>query len=121
MRNILLLLALAGFAPASHADAVLSSRTARATAGGELQLDLTITNDGVGTTVIDVPSPVHLRFEDAEHVAMIEFRPDRSGSFEVQPQSFVRVRLIGALPREAEGQAVLKPAGRSEERRVGEG
>jgi phospholipase A1/A2 len=109
MRHILLLLL--ALAPASHADAVLSSRTARATAGGELQLDLTITNDGSGSTVIDVPSPLHVRFEDAGHVALIEFRPDRSGRLEVQPQGFVRVRLTGALPREAKGQALLKPAG----------
>jgi phospholipase A1 len=98
-------------APLARADAILSARSVRVDAGGELDLSLTITNDGAAPLHMDLPSPVHLRYEDAARVAVLDFEPDRSGRIEVQPQGFVRIRLRGSAPQDANGPAVLSPTG----------
>lgn len=112
MRQFLFLaFAFALITPDARADAVLSARSARVDAGGPIDLDLTITNEGGDSLFIDLPSPLHLRLEDPGRVALLDFKPARSGRIEVKSQGFVRVRLSGVMPRDANGAVVLKPTG----------
>lgn len=112
MRHVLLLLfAYALIVPAVRAEAVLSARNSHVEAGGPLDLDLTVTNESGDPVFTDLSSPLHLRFEQTGHVALLSFQTDRSGRIEVKPQGFVRVRLSGVVPADADGAAVLTLTG----------
>jgi phospholipase A1 len=72
---------------------------------------LTFTNESDDPQLVDLPSPLHLELEDDRRVATLDFQPDRDGRIEVKPQGFVRVRLSGMVPVDAEGAVRLKPTG----------
>ena len=95
----------------ANADIVISSPTARAAPGANVELDMTITNDKSEPLVVDLPTPLRVRFENATAVSTLDFTPDRSGRIEVAPREFARVKLTGTLPAQAEGTAILSPAG----------
>lgn len=95
----------------SHADMILSTPAAQVVSGSAFQLDLTITNSESTPRTVDVPSPVHVRFETPSAISIIELTPERSGALTVAPNGFVRVKLQGSLPQGAEGVATLVPTG----------
>lgn len=98
-------------AGSANADVILSLPEVRAVAGASLSLDLTIVNDEPEPLVVELPAPVHVRYESADAVAILEFTPQRSGRIEVAPREFARVRLTGRLPAEAQGSVTLAPTG----------
>ena len=107
-----LLLALLSLASSSaYADMILSTPAAQVVSGSAFQLELTITNSESTPLTVDVPSPVHVRFETPSAISIIELTPERSGALTVAPGGFVRVKLHGALPARAEGVATLVPTG----------
>jgi outer membrane phospholipase A len=95
----------------ANADLVISSPTARAAPGANVELDLTITNEKGESLVVDLPTPLRVRFETDTAVTTLEFTPQRSGRIEVAPREFARVKLTGALPAQGQGTAMLTPAG----------
>lgn len=105
------LLALVLPAAAVHADIIISSRNAHAVPGAPLELELTITNDQAEPLLVDLPSPLHVKFETATAVGTLEFIPERSGPIRVAPREFTKVRLRGSMPGEAQGTATLLPTG----------
>lgn len=96
---------------AAGADMVISLPKVNAAPGALLELDLTITNDKDEPLVVELPSPLRVRYESASAVSMLEFTPERSGRLEVAPRQFTRVRLRGMLPARAHGTATLVPTG----------
>lgn len=110
IRTLLLALtSLVGFG--AHADMILSTPSAQVVAGLPFQLDLTITNSESSPLTVDVPSPVHVRFETPAAISIIELTPERSGPMTVAPNGFVRLKLQGSMPAKAEGVATLVPTG----------
>lgn len=103
-----LLLMHAGIA---RADMIISLPNVSAAPGAEFQLDLTITNDKDEPLAVELPSPLHVRYESAKAVSTLEFTPERSGRIEVAAHQFTRVRLTGKLPADAKGVATLLPTG----------
>ncbi|HEY4366418.1 MAG TPA: phospholipase A [Steroidobacteraceae bacterium] len=95
----------------ANADIVITSPIARAAPGARVELDLTITNDESEPLVIDLPTPLRVRFESAAATSILEFTPARSGRIEVAPHEFARVKLTGTLPAQVAGTAILAPAG----------
>lgn len=95
----------------ANAALVVSSTTARAAPGALLHLDLTITNDESEPLVVDLPTPMRVRFENETAVSTLDFIPARSGRIEVAPREFVRIRLSGTLPAQAQGTVTLIPSG----------
>jgi outer membrane phospholipase A len=93
------------------ADIVISLPKTTAVPGAPLQLDLTITNEQTQPLILELPSPLHVRFESATAVSTLEFTPERSGRIEVAPREFARVRLTGTIPAQAQGTATLLPTG----------
>lgn len=110
MRTLLAIVALA-MGAATHADIILSTPDAQVVSGTTLYLDLTITNSEAAPLVVQVPSPVHVRFETPKALTVIELTPERSGPIEVAPGGFTRIRLQGAMPAQVEGIATLVPTG----------
>src|SRR5687768_8749694 len=107
-----LLLALLSLASLSaHADIILSTPAAQVVSGSGFQLDLTITNSASEPLTVDLPSPLHVRFETPAAISIIEITPERSGAITVAPGGFTRVKLQGSLPSGAEGVATLVPTG----------
>lgn len=96
---------------AADADIVLSSRTTHAEPGAQMQADLTITNERTEPLIIELPDPLHMRFETAAAVSTLSFIPSRSGAIAVQPGGFVKIALLGTLPAEVQGTATLVPTG----------
>jgi len=107
----LLLLALLVFAGSANAEMILSLPKVSAVPGAQFELDLTIANDKSEPLIVELPTPLHVRFETATVVSTLEFTPARSGRIEVAPREFVRVRLTGKIPAEASGTATLLPTG----------
>jgi phospholipase A1 len=95
----------------ASADMIISLPKVSAVPGAPLELDLTITNDQDETLVVELPSPLHVRYESANAVSTLQFTPERSGRLEVAPGQFARVRLKGMLPAQAQGTATLIPTG----------
>ena len=107
-----LLLALVSLASLSaHADMILSTPAAQVVSGLPFQLDLTITNSESEPLTVNLPSPVHVRFETPSAISIIEIVPERSGPITVAPGGFTRVKLQGSMPEKAEGVATLVPTG----------
>lgn len=107
-----LLLALVSLASlGAHADIILSTPAAQVVSGAPFQLELTITNGESEPLTVDLPSPVHVRFETPAALSIIELTPERSGPLTVAPGGFTRVKLQGSLPARAEGVATLVPTG----------
>lgn len=98
-------------AGAIRADMVLSLPKVVAAPGAPLELDLTITNDKNEPLVVDLPSPMHLRYDSATAVSTLQFTPERAGRIELAPGQFTRVRLRGRLPDGASGVATLTATG----------
>lgn len=105
---VLALLVLAGSA---NAEMILSLPKVSAMPGAPFVLDLTIVNDKSEPLIVELPTPLHVRFETATAVSTLEFTPERSGRIEVATREFVRVRLNGKIPAEASGAATLLPTG----------
>jgi phospholipase A1 len=99
------------FAQSASADMVLSTRSPQAAPGGALELTLTITNDADQPLVIDLPSPLHLRFDVGVAVTILDVAPDRAGEIVLDPGRFLSVRLRGQLPREVQGVATITATG----------
>ena len=97
-------------APAS-ADIILSSPVARAETGAEMQLVLTITNDKAEPLDIEIPSPLHVRFETKTGVATLDLAPDPAGPLVIPPREFRKIQLKGIVPADAEGIATLSATG----------
>jgi phospholipase A1 len=95
----------------ASADMIISLPKVNAVPGAPLELDLTITNDKNEPLIVELPSPLHVRYESANSVATLEFTPERSGRVEIAPGQFARVRLKGTLPSQARGTATLIPTG----------
>jgi outer membrane phospholipase A len=95
----------------AHADITLSTPDAQIVAGRPFQLDLTITNSDSEPLTVDLPAPLHVRFETPAAISIIELTPERSGVLTVAPGGFARVKLKGSLPQGAEGVATLVPTG----------
>lgn len=110
IRQLLLALIVSTSAQA-HADIILSTPSAQVVSGMPLQLDLTITNGGAEPVVVELPSPIHVRFETPGTLSVIELTPERSGRIEVAPGGFTRVKLEGSVPAQIEGVATLVPTG----------
>lgn len=110
MRTLFAMAALATGA-AAHADLILSTPAAQVVSGTTLYLDLTITNSGVEPLVLDLPSPVHVRFETPAALSVIELTPARSGPIEVAAGEFIRIKLQGVMPAGVQGVATLVPTG----------
>ena len=99
------------YACIANADLVISSPATLVAPGANVELDLTITNGKSEPLVIDLPTPLRVRFENATATSTLEFTPARSGRIEVAPREFARVRLRGTLPTQVQGTAILVPAG----------
>lgn len=95
----------------AQADIVLSTPAAQVVSGSPFQLELTITNSEPEPLTVDVPSPLHVRFETPAAISIIEITPERSGLITVAPGGFARVQLQGSLPQGAQGVATLVPTG----------
>jgi outer membrane phospholipase A len=95
----------------ASADMVISLPKVSAVPGAPLDLDLTITNDKQEPLVLDLPTPLHVRYESAQAIGTLPFTPERSGRVVIAPGQFTRVRLRGTLPAEAHGTATLIPTG----------
>jgi len=93
------------------ADVILSSASVRAESGASLQLILTITNDQAEPLSIDIPAPLHVRFETAKGVATLDLTPDLSGPLVIAPREFRKIQLDGSVPAGAEGVATLATTG----------
>lgn len=108
MKTFLWLLACVALASATaHAEIIVSMPQGEVAAGQPLALDLTILNTADEVLVVDVSSPVHVRFETAEAVTTLEFVPERSGQVEVAPREFVKIPMSSAVPALAQGVAKL--------------
>lgn len=106
-----LLLALAWLPIAAQADFIISAPDTRIAAGKPLELQLTITNDSEEVLIVDVPHPLHVRFQTAIEVATLDMEPDRRGRIEIAPRGFVNVGLKGTTPATVQGVATLIPTG----------
>lgn len=111
MRHLIILWSALLPAIAAHADIVISSRNTHAVPGAPLELELTITNEQTEPWLLDLPSPLHVKFETATAVSVLEFIPERAGPIQVAPREFAKVRLHGSMPAEAQGTATLLPTG----------
>ena len=100
-------------AATARADVVLSTPAPQVAAGAPLELTLTVTNDSQEPLALTLSSPMHVRFETADHVAVGEFVPEVSGALSVEPGRFARVRLRGVAPAEMRGSVTLQPTGLS--------
>ena len=110
LRKLLLaLLSLASLG--AHADIILSTPAAQVVSGSGFQLDLTITNSESEPLTVNLPSPLHVRFETPAAISIIQLTPERSGPITVKPGEFAHVKLQGSLPARAEGVATLVPTG----------
>ena len=69
----------------AHADMILSTPAAQVVSGSDFQLELTITNSESTPLTVDVPSPVHVRFETPSAISIIQLTPERSGALTVAP------------------------------------
>jgi phospholipase A1 len=107
-----LLLALLSLASlGAHADIILSTPAAQVVSGSGFRLELTITNGESEPLTVNLPSPLHVRFETPSAISIVELTPERSGAITVAPGGFARVKLEGSLPARAEGVATLVPTG----------
>lgn len=95
----------------TRAEVTLATPHAQVVSGTQVQLDLIITNSDPQPLVVEIPAEVHVRFETPAALSVIEFVPERSGSVEVAPGSFTRMKLQGRLPENVEGVATLVPTG----------
>jgi len=111
MRNIVAALLVTLLPLAAHAEMVISSRSTHVAPGAPLELDFTITNDQAQPLLIELPPSLHVRLETAAAVSTLEFTPERSGPISVAPREFVRVKLKGSIPAQAQGTVTLTPTG----------
>ncbi|HKE92724.1 MAG TPA: phospholipase A [Povalibacter sp.] len=95
----------------ARADIVVSSNSARATAGAPLELVATITNDDSQPLTLELPEQLHLRVETHAAVSVREFAPEQSGTLTVAAGRFFRVRLHGSLPENLQGPVTLTLTG----------
>jgi outer membrane phospholipase A len=95
----------------ASAAIILSSPAARAEIGAPLQLLLTITNEQPEPLSIDIPSPLHVRFETAKGIATLDLTPDASGPLVIAPREFLSIKLKGVVPTGAEGVATIATTG----------
>ena len=100
-------------ATSATGEVVLSTSAPHAAAGTLLELTLTITNDSQQPLDLMLSSPMHVRFETADHVAVGEFLPEVSGALSIEPGRFARVRLRGTAPADLRGPVTLQPTGLS--------
>ncbi len=110
MRTMFLLLAVC-VSTAAAADVTLSSSQVRFSAGGVVDLIMTITNDSAESLRVDLPERVHVRLETPQAVSTLEFVPQRSGEIVVGQNQFARIPLRGAVPNSAIGQVTLQLTG----------
>jgi len=92
-------------------EVVISASQVRVVAGAPLQLELTMLNEASQARIVEVPNPVHLRFETQGAVGTLDFVPERSGEIEVAPHGYERLALRGHVPDDARGVATLSPTG----------
>ena len=95
----------------AHSEVILSTASPRVEAGSAIELRMTIANDGSSPLQVDIPAPVHLRFETDTALATLDAMPDRTGVLEIAPNGFVFVRLRATIPSEITGSAVLTTTG----------
>ncbi len=111
MRNAFAVLTVALLSFAAHAEMIISSRNTHVAPGAPLELDLTITNDQAQPLLIELPPTLHVRLETAAAVSTLEFTPERSGPISVAPREFIRVKLAGSIPAQAQGTVTLAATG----------
>lgn len=111
--NILRLLAASAMLACSiaRADIIVSAPGGQVVAGAPLTLDLTILNTQGEPLVVDIPSPLHVRFETAEAVTTLELEPERGGLVEIAPREFLKIGVSGVVPAGAQGIAKLVLSG----------
>lgn len=95
----------------SAADMVLSAPNAHVAPGAPLALDLTILNSADEPYTFELPQPLHVRFETATTVSILELEAQHGGSYTLAPHGFTTVQLTGTVPATAQGPARLKPTG----------
>ncbi|MET0499332.1 MAG: phospholipase A [Steroidobacteraceae bacterium] len=111
MNRFFLAAMLLGASGSACADIILSSPVARAETGAPMQLVLTITNDDAEPLDIEIPSPLHVRFETKTGVATLDLTPDPAGPLVIAPREFRKIQLKGIVPADAEGIATLSATG----------
>jgi phospholipase A1/A2 len=95
----------------SEAGIVISIANPRVAPGSPVELTMTIANDSPDPMTVDLPSPLHLRFETKSVVTILDFTPSRIGAMTVEPGSFSVINLQGVVPSAAEGFAVVTATG----------
>lgn len=90
---------------------LLSAPRTSVPAGAPLQLELTILNGRSEPLAIELPPRLHLRFETAAAVGVLEFAPERSGTLQVAAGGFVRIALRGHAPPNANGVVTVTSTG----------
>jgi len=111
MCRLIFVLVVSMWAYDAYADMTLSTDLPRVAPGGTLELKLTITNEGREALTVEIPEPLHLRFDTGNAVTILDVMPDRVGDISIEPNGFVIVRLRGPLPNEASGVATLTATG----------
>ncbi len=96
---------------AAKAETVLSMTGPRATAGGPVELVMTIMNAGDSALTMELPEHVHVRLETPTAVSTLELAPDLTGTLTIPSREFQKIRLRGTLPADAQGQVVLTSMG----------
>ncbi len=110
MRHLLITILLMS-STVAHAETVLSTIGPRATAGGPIELVLTITNADASTLTMELPEQLHVKLETPTAVSTLELTPDLIGTVTIPAREFQKVRLRGTLPAAAQGQVVLTAMG----------
>ena len=110
MRVISFLLLLS-IAISTRADITLSTTQPRGAPGGNIDLKLTITNEGAEALTINVPTPMRIRLDTGTAVTVLDVTPDRTGEVVIPANQFAIVRLQGTLPSAAEGVVTLSATG----------
>lgn len=95
----------------ASADILLSSPVVRVESNAPLALVLTITNAESKTLNVDIPSPLHVRFETATGIATLDLTPDIVGALAIAPREFRQIHLRGSVPADARGVATLSTTG----------
>jgi len=111
MRATIAALLVALLPVAAYAEIVISSRSTHVAPGAPLELDFTITNDQAQPLLIELPPSLHVRLETVAAVSTLEFTPERSGPISIAPREFVKVKLQGSMPAQAQGTVTLVPTG----------
>lgn len=95
----------------ARAEALLSSSTTRVAADSELELTLTLLNEGEAPLTTTIGDEVHVQVQTATALTRMHFVAERRGSIEVAPGKLARIKLRGTIPKQLSGAVTLSPTG----------